>query len=54
MAKSLNKIPTIPSTNTIGRNTAMVVRVEAVIDKPTSLAPFMAASFLEYPSALYL
>ena len=46
-AKSLNRIPTIPSINIIGKNTAIVVSVEAVIDIPTSAAPSIAASCLE-------
>ena len=51
-AKSLNTVPIIPSINTIGINTAIVVKVDAVIAMPTSDAPFIAASCLEYPSVL--
>ena len=50
IAKSLNIVPTTPSTNTIGINTATVVKVDAVIAIPTSEAPSIAASSLEYPS----
>jgi len=40
-----------PSTNTMGRNTQMVVSVEAVTAMPTSEAPFMAASKTPRPSS---
>ncbi len=48
---ALNSSPAIPDTYTIGRNTAMVVKVEAVIASPTSFAPSSAASTASSPSS---
>ena len=42
---------TNPSMKNIGRNTAAVVMVEAVIAPATSFAPNIAASTLDFPSA---
>ena len=42
-ANSLNNWAVIPWTNTIGKNTATVVRVDAVTAKATSFAPVTAA-----------
>ena len=43
--------PATPSMNTMGKNTAMVVRVEAVTAMPTSDAPRRADSTMESPSS---
>ncbi|MCW0450703.1 hypothetical protein NB706_003537 [Xanthomonas sacchari] len=43
-AWSRNSCPATPSTNTSGRNTAIVVRVEATTAMPTSRVPTIAAS----------
>ena len=53
-AISLNMTFVRPSTNTIGANTQIVVRVEAVMAAETPAAPLMAASFLEQPWLLSL
>ena len=42
-ARSVNSCLVIPSTNTMGRNTHTVVRVEAVIAPTTCAAPDTAA-----------
>ncbi len=42
-ASSLKRCAVIPSTNTIGKNTAMVVRVDAVMAIATSFVPDRAA-----------
>ena len=41
---SLNIIPVMPPDSAIGRNTAMVVRVDAVTEVMTSPVPFVQAS----------
>lgn len=43
--RSLNIWPIVPETNISGINTATVVRVEAITERPTSDAPISAASF---------
>ena len=45
MHKSLNNCPVSPSTNKKGKNTAIVVKVEADIASATEEVPFIA---LEY------
>ena len=45
-ARSLHICPAMPITNIIGKNTAMVVRVEPVMAPLTSEAPYMLASFM--------
>ena len=47
-AKSLQIWPAIPTTNTIGRNTAIVVKVEPVIAPPTSVAPDTLACLIPF------
>ena len=44
--------PAIPSTNTIGKKTAIVVRVDAKTAVPTSLTPLTADSVRPSPSSL--
>ncbi len=53
-ASSLNNCPAIPTTKTMGRNTAIVVSVEATIALDTSSAPSPAASSADFPSSLCL
>ena len=48
-AWSLNNWPPTPSTNTIGRNTATVVSVEATTAPCTSLVPSTAAWYRPFP-----
>jgi len=48
----LNITPSIPSRKSRGRNTHMVVSVEAVIAIPTSLLPSVAPSIATFPSSL--
>ena len=45
-AWSLNSCPAMPSTKISGTNTAMVVRVEAIIAPETSFVPSLAAESL--------
>ena len=52
-AISPNICPATPSTNTIGKNTAMVVKVDAVTAPPTSLTPRTVASIRLSPSSLH-
>ena len=54
MAKARPRVsfPVIPWAKIMGKNTAMVVRVEAVIAIPTSDAPLLAASFFSFPSSM--
>ena len=49
--RSLNTWPANPSTNTIGKNTQIDVRVEAITAPRTSLVPRMAALRTESPSS---
>jgi len=53
-ANSLNIVAVIPLTNTIGKNTAIVVKVEATTAILTSLAPSTAALSAGSPSSLNL
>ncbi len=46
-ASSLNKMDVTPSTKTIGKNTATVVKVDAITAIETSFVPSLAASALE-------
>ena len=50
-ASCLNIWPAMPTTKPMGKNTAIVVRVEAVTAFETSPAPFLAASFSPSPSS---
>jgi len=52
-AISLNSCPAIPSTKTIGKNTATVVKVEAVTAPATSEVPFKAELYRSAPFSLY-
>ncbi len=45
-----NSCDAIPCTNTMGKNTAMVVMVEAAMAPVTSLVPVLAASTIPIPS----
>ena len=54
MAISLNNCPASSCKNTIGKNTAIVVRAEAINAPQTSLAPTYAASEILIPSFLCL
>ena len=51
-ARSRKSWATRPGTRKIGRNTAMVVKVEAVMASITSFAPLMEALYLPIPSVL--
>ncbi len=51
MARSLNMCPAMLCIKTTGRNTAIVVSVEAVIARETSAVPSMAAVRGESPSS---
>ncbi len=48
-AWSRKSCPAMPSTKTMGRNTATVVRVEATTAPPTSAVPLMAAAYRDCP-----
>ena len=48
-AWSLNRTPAIPGTNTIGRKTDMVVKVDAVMAFATSAVPTLAAARRSFP-----
>ena len=50
-AISPNTCPAMPSTNTMGKNTAIVVRVEAKTAPPTSETPRMVAALRSSPSS---
>jgi len=50
MANCLKIVDVKPWTNTIGRNTAKVVKVDAIRGTLTSEAPLTAESSREYPS----
>ena len=52
-AMSLKSCPAIPSTKTMGKNTATVVNVEAVTAPATSVVPFMAESKAFTPFSRY-
>ena len=49
--KSLNSMPAMPPVRPRGRNTATVVRVEAVRERKTSLVPSTQDSMRLCPSA---
>ena len=44
--------PVIPDAKAMGKKTAIVVNVDAVIAIPTSEVPSFAASFLIFPSSI--
>ena len=50
-ASGRESLPAIPDVKTMGKNTAMVVNVEAVMAIPTSVAPAFAASSLSSPNS---
>ena len=51
-ASPLTKIPVIPSAKIIGKKTAIVVNVDAVIAMATSEAPTFAASTFFIPNSM--
>ena len=50
----LNNTPAIPSIIVRGRNTAKVVKVEAIIDTPTSFVAKIAACFTRAPLSMWV
>ena len=51
-ARPRETLPAMPAAKNIGRKTATVVKVEAVIAPPTSLVPSMAASKRPLPPSM--